>query len=547
MLVGSNFFKFKYFDKTFLKNRFLFFSVFLISMIVITPLITILFGGLIFDWSVSNIAYSYLLSEYILNSFLILLGVLPLTFLLGVSSAYLVTFYNFQLSNFFKWSLILPLAIPPYIFGFSFSAFFEYYGSAFSLLTYLNITNANNFIPKFQPIVGTIVSLSFTLFGYIFVLSRTSFYNQSKKSLEVGRNLGMNNLKLFYKVILPLSRPAIFIGISLVAMESLADYGTASFFGVNTLTTEIFNSWFILDNFHFANLLSFLLLSFILVFFLIEKISRGSSKFYFQNTGSENNFKKKNLKGYKSFFAFGVCFFIFFLSFIFPVLQMIYWLIKFPETYKNLDLIKLNMNTILLVLITSSMIILFSLFCNFGIRNLKSKTLEVLSGFSVSGYAMPGVIVSVLTITALSFLEKYTFFNFKGIFIGTLAGLVLAYFFRFYSISYHSIRANYSKINYSIDESASLLGYKKFQTFLNIHFPYIKKSLILIFILIAIEVFKELPITLVLRPFNFETFSTIAFNFASQDLIEASALPSLFLIMWTSIFIIITLKYNPID
>ena len=528
-------------------NRFLFLCVLLISVGVLTPIITILLGGFTLNWSISDFIYGYSIEEYLINSFLVLCGVLPLTFLLGVSSAYLVTFYNFQCSSFFKWSLILPLAIPPYIFGFSFSAFFEYYGSAFSLLTYLNIPNANNIIPKFQPITGTIISLSFTLFGYIFILSRGSFFNLSKKSIEIGKNLGMDNLNLFYKVILPLSRPAIFIGISLVAMESLADFGTASFFGVNTLTTEIFNSWFIFDNFHFANLLSVLLLSIILVFFFIEKVSRGSSKFYFQNTGSEKSFEKKKLSGYQSFFAFSFCFLIFFVSFIFPVSQMIFWIIKFPETYKNLDLIKLNIDTIFVVILTSSIIIVFSLFCNFGIRNLKSKTLETLSGLSVSGYAIPGVIISVLTISAISFLDSYIFFNTKEIFIGTLAGLILGYFFRFYSISYHSIKSYYSKINYSIDESASLLGYKKYQAFVNIHFPYLQKSLVMIFILIAIEVFKELPITLVLRPFNFETFSTVAFNFASQDLIEASALPSLFLIMWTSIFIIITLKYQSVD
>ncbi len=285
-------------------NRFLFLCVLLISIGVLTPLITILLGGFTFNWSISDFIYSYSIEEYLTNSFLVLCGVLPLTFLLGVSSAYLVTFYNFQCSSFFKWSLILPLAIPPYVFGFSFSAFFEYYGSAFSLLTYLNIPNANNIIPKFQPITGTIISLSFTLFGYIFILSRGSFINLSKKSIEIGKNLGMDNLNLFYKVILPLSRPAIFIGISLVAMESLADFGTASFFGVNTLTTEIFNSWFIFDNFHFANLLSVLLLSIILVFFFIEKVSRGSSKFYFQNTGSEKSFEKKKTLGVSVIFCF---------------------------------------------------------------------------------------------------------------------------------------------------------------------------------------------------------------------------------------------------
>jgi iron(III) transport system permease protein len=185
---------------------------------------------------------------------------------------------------------------------------------------------------------------------------------------------------------------------------------------------------------------------------------------------------------------------------------------------------------------------------NYGNRVSKSKFLESLTTFSVSGYAIPGVILAVAFITFVSWFDsKITSFfeinTIKSIFIGSILGLVFVYFIRFYSLACNGIKSGYLKINYSIDESSYLLGYSKFKTFYNIHIPYLKNSILLIGILIAIEIIKELPITLIMRPFNFETFATTAYIFASQDLLEAAAAPSLFLILIASVFILTTSKY----
>ena len=528
-------------NTTSLSKNLLFYAVLSISILSLIPLLTVILNS-----SITNFTYLLFADPQFIklttNSLTIVSCVLFLTFIFGVFSAYLVTFYTFFGSNFFKYSMILSFAIPPYIFGYSLSAFSENFGIGYTILKFFfNVDEINSLIPNFSPITNSIISLSFTLYGYVYLLSRTSFLNQSANLIDLGRSLGFSPLQQFLKIILPCSRPAIFIGLSLVAMETLSDFGTVNYFGVSTFTTEIYNSWFIFDDLKTSNFLSLLLLFFILIFFTIENLSRKNSKYH--TLDNDRKVKQIGLKDLKGFFAFLFCLVLFSISFIFPFSQMIYWSFKFPEYFKNLELLKLNINTFLIIFSTASLLILFSLVTNFGNRFLKNRFLNFISNLSISGYAIPGIIISVSIISFLSLMSDLTYIDFKKIFIGSFYGLILGYFFRFYAISFNGIKSNYIKINYSIDESSYLMGFNKLKTFSKIHWPIIKKNILFIFVLISIEIIKELPITLILRPFNFETFSIKAYNFASQDLIEAAAAPSMFLILWTSIFILISLKY----
>ena len=531
------------------KISFWYLSSFLISFAVAIPIITVFSS---FFETTSN--YSYILKntflyEYIYNSIFLLVGVLFLTFVIGVGCSYVVSFYKFPGVNFFKWALILSFAVPAYIYAYSLTAFFENFGTAFSILKNLfGEGEYNSSIPKFDGMLGAIISISFSLFGYVYVLTRASFHYQSQNLIELGKNLGFSKKKSFFKIILPSARPAIVAGLSLVAMETLSDFGSVSFFGVSTLTTGIYNAWITFDDLTLANRLSFYLLIFILGLFLLENFSRKKAQYH---TPSKGGFKSKSLislSGYKSLIAFSFCFIVFFISFLFPVLQMLYWTIIFPKHFIDLNIMKLFLNTMLLVFLSCFFLISLSFISNYGNRVSKSKFLELLTTFSVSGYAIPGIILAVAFITFISWFDNnvITFFKFntiKSIFIGSILGLVFVYFIRFYSLACNGIKSGYLKINYSIDESAYLLGYSKFKTFSKIHIPYLRNSILLIGILIAIEIIKELPITLIMRPFNFETFATTAYIFASQDLLEAAAAPSLFLIIIASIFILVTSKY----
>jgi len=526
-----------------------FFLSLLISVFVCIPILTVFSS---FFESTSNyyeVLKDTFLIEYITNSLTLLLSVLLLTFLIGTGAAYLVSFYKFPFCDFFKWALILSFAVPPYIYAYSLTAFFDNYGTAFTILTNLfGEGDYNKSIPKFNGMLGATLSMTFSLFAYVYILSRASFLYQSQNLIDLGKNLGFSKFKSFYSIILPAARPAIVAGLSLVAMETLAEFGAVDFFSINTLTTGIYNSWIAFDDLAFANRIASFLLLFIFSLFIIENLSRKKAKYHFNIKGGFKQKEKITLYGSKSFFAFIFCFFIFFISFLFPLSQMLYWTIKFPENLLDLQILTLLLNTLYLALLSSLVLIIFSLISNYGNRVTNNKTLKMLSTLSISGYAIPGVILAVAFITFIAWfdntiIKSLGFLSIKKIFIGSILGLVIVYFIRFYSLAFNGIKSGYEKINIAVDESAYLLGYSKRKTFMNIHIPFLRNSLLFIIILVSLEIIRELPITLILRPFNFETFATTAYISASEDLLEAAAVPSLFLISIASIFIIIASKY----
>ena len=526
-----------------------FLSSLLISLLVIIPILTVSLSFFEDTSRYFDILKKTFLFEYIFNSLSLLVGVLILTFFLGVGSAYVVSFYKFPGVNFFKWALILSFAIPPYIYAYSLFAFFDNYGTAFTILkTLFGDGEYNKSIPKFDGMFGLILSISFSLYAYVYILARSSFLYQSQNLIDLGKNLGFSKFKSFYSIILPAARPAIVAGLSLVAMETLAEFGAVDFFSVNTLTTGIYNAWITFDDLAFANRISFFLLLFIFILFLTENLSRKKAKYHLDTRGTFKQKEKIKLSGTNSFFAFLFCFLLFFISFLFPLGQMLYWTIKFPENFFDINVINLLLNTLYLVGLSSLVLITFALISNYGNRVSRNKTLNFLSTLSISGYAIPGVILAVAFITFIAWFDENIikslgFLSIKKLFIGSILGLVIVYFVRFYSLAFNGIKSGYEKINVSVDESAYLLGYSKRKTFLNIHVPYLRNSLLFVVILISLEIIRELPITLVLRPFNFETFATTAYISASEDMLEAAAVPSLFLILIAAFFITITSNY----
>ena len=532
-----------------MRINFWYISSFFISVFVLIPILTVFSSFFENTSNYYQVLKDTFLVEYILNSLILLFSVLILTFLIGTGSAYLVSFFEFPFSNFFKWALILSFAVPPYIYAYSLTAFFENYGTAFTILKSLfGEANYNQSIPKFDGLFGAILSISFSLYAYVYVLARASFLYQPQNLIDLGKNLGFTKFKTLYSIILPAARPAIVAGLSLVAMETLAEFGAVDFFSINTLTTGIYNSWIAFDDLAFANQLSFFLLLFIFALFVLENFSRKKAKYHMNSRGGFKQKQKIKLSGSKSLMAFTFCFLVFFLSFLFPLIQMMYWTIKFPENLIDLQITKLLINTLYLVVLSSLFLIIFALISNYGNRVNKDKTLNILSTLSISGYAIPGVILAVAFITFIAWFDEsviktYGFLSIKKVFIGSILGLVIVYFIRFYSLAFNGIKSGYEKINISVDESSYLLGYSKRKTFMNIHIPFLRNSLLFVFILISLEIIRELPITLILRPFNFETFATTAYISASEDLLEAAAVPSLFLILIATSFIIVTSKY----
>ena len=355
--------------------------------------------------------------------------------------------------------------------------------------------------------------------------------------------MGFSKYQIFSKILIPAARPGIIAGLSLVAMETISDFGTVSFFNVQTLTTAIYDSWIFYDDLNTAYQLSFFLILFVFIFFSIEKFSRSRSQYNIPNKGYKT-VEKTKLKSKQAFIASFFCFFIFFLSFVFPVSQMLFWVLKFPASFNLNEILTLSFNTSFLVIITTSILIFLSFLTNYGMRVTDSKLLSTVTNFSISGYAIPGIILSVTILAFASLLSNF-FGNsfFKIIIIGTVFGMVTAYCIRFYALAINGIKSGYEKLNKSIDDVSYLMGYTKFGTFIKVHLPFLKQNLVIIGMMVSIDILKELPITFILRPYNFDTFATKAYVFASQDMLEYAASPSLFLILFSSIFILFSRKF----
>ena len=531
-----------YFSK--IKINFWLISSLLISSLICVPIL-IIFSSFFTELS----GYYKLLTEtylytYIINTVILFIGVILFSFVFGVGIAYLVSFYIFPGSKFITWAIILSFAVPGYIYAYSLTAFFEYFGNLYSLLTFLfGEADYNKYMPRVDSMFGSIISISFSLFVYVYLITRVCFIYQSQNQIDAGRNMGFSKYQIFSKILIPAARPGIIAGLSLVAMETISDFGTVSFFNVQTLTTAIYDSWIFYDDLNTAYQLSFFLILFVFIFFSIERFSRSRSQYNIPNKGYKT-VEKTTLKGKQAFIASFFCFIIFFLSFVFPVSQMLFWVLKFPASFNLNEILTLSFNTSFLVIITTSILIFLSFLTNYGMRVTDSKLLSTVTNFSISGYAIPGIILSVTILTFASLLSNF-FGNsfFKIVIIGTVFGMVTAYCIRFYALAINGIKSGYEKLNKSIDDVSYLMGYTKFGTFIKVHLPFLKQNLVIIGMMVSIDILKELPITFILRPYNFDTFATKAYVFASQDMLEYAASPSLFLILFSSIFILFSRKF----
>ena len=531
-----------YFSK--IKINFWLISSLLISSLICVPILIILssfFTELSGYYKLLTETYLY---TYVINTVILFIGVILFSFVFGVGIAYLVSFYIFPGSKFITWAIILSFAVPGYIYAYSLTAFFEYFGNLYSILTFLfGEADYNKYMPRVDSMFGSIISISFSLFVYVYLITRVCFIYQSQNQIDAGRNMGFSKYQIFSKILIPAARPGIIAGLSLVAMETISDFGTVSFFNVQTLTTAIYDSWIFYDDLNTAYQLSFFLILFVFIFFSIEKFSRSRSQYNIPNKGYKT-VEKTTLKSKQAFIASFFCFFIFFLSFVFPVSQMLFWVLKFPASFNLNEILTLSFNTSFLVIITTSILIFLSFLTNYGMRVTDSKLLSTVTNFSISGYAIPGIILSVTILTLASLLSNF-FGNsfFKIIIIGTVFGMVTAYCIRFYALAINGIKSGYEKLNKSIDDVSYLMGYTKFGTFIKVHLPFLKQNLVIIGMMVSIDILKELPITFILRPYNFDTFATKAYVFASQDMLEYAASPSLFLILFSSIFILFSRKF----
>ena len=501
-------------------------------LIFVTPVILVL-SSLFYGYSDNWFhLYNYVLSEYIINSIFLIIGVSFFVVLIGVFSSWLVTYYDFVGKSFFEWALILPLAVPPYILAYTFTEIFDTYGSANALLNNIFLLDDKKiFFPNVRNIYGAIAVFSFTLYPYVYLVSRMAFINQSISIIEAGRILGLSRVEAFFKLSIPLIRPAIFAGLALVIMETLSDFGAVEHFAIPTFTTGIFRTWYGMYDLNTAMQLSSLLLVFVIIFLVIERISRKKASFVSSNS-LYKNYNVIKLKGYNNLFAMLFCFIPIFMGFILPITELLNWTINYKLDFFNKDFLESSFNSLLLAIIAALLCTMISFLINFSARFHGNKFLSFLSSTLMLGYAVPGLILAIGITQLLTFLDNYIeFFNFNFILTGSLIGLMIAYIIKSYALSNSTIEAGFQRVSSSLDDVSKTLNISGIKLMYKIHLPLVKTGLLTSILLVGSEVIKELPATLILRPFNFETLAVSAYNYASEERMYEAAAPSIAIVM----------------
>jgi len=501
--------------------------------VFISPLIFVL-GSLLGEFN-DNWSHliEYVLPSYVSNSLILIVGVSILSLILGVGTAWFVTNFDFFGKSWLEWAIILPLAIPPYILAYTFTGLFDSYGSANEIVRYLfNLESGFIFFPNVRNIYGAIVVFSFTLYPYVYLTTRMAFLNQSRSLMEAGKLLGNSTRLLFFRLAVPLVRPAIIAGLALVIMETLSDFGAVDHFAIQTFTTGIFRTWYGMYDLSTAMQLSSFLLIFVAIFIFLERSERSKMSYSYANS----TFKKTDslkLVGLKNFFAFLFCFFPLFIGFILPIIELLNWAVFFPsENFLSNNLISTLFNTIVLGVTAGILCTIFALLINFLKRFYKSWLLDFSSQLLTLGYALPGIILAIGIIKFFSFLDK-SFINLflEMTLLGSLIGLMLAYVIKAYALASNTIESGFLRINHSIDDVSLSLKKTKFEIFFKIHLPLMKTSILTSLLLVISEVIKELPATLILRPFNFDTLAVTTYIYASEERMYEAASPAIMIVL----------------
>jgi len=510
-----------------LKINFWSFFAFLSGLLFLTPLLLIFFS--IFEGFNDNFTHIYnvVLLEYSVNSLILLLGVSFFVLIIGLATAWLTTKYEFPGKKVLEWALILPLAIPPYILAYVFTELFDYSGSGTYFLQSLNIITEGNVI-NIRTIIGAILVFSFSLYPYVYLISRTSMLNISTSILESAQVLGTNKLRLFFKVILPLLRPAILAGLALVAMETLADFGAVQHFAIPTFTTGIFRTWLGMYDLTTAMQLASMLLFIIFIFLFLERKERENQRQSLVSDGLSAPTIIK-LTGIKGLVVSFICFIPVLIGFFIPVIELISWTLEVPYELTQ-KFISASINTITLGLVAGVLTTIMSLVLNFNSRITANKFNNELNHLISLGYGIPGLILAIGITQMLIYFDAITA-PIGFIFTGSIVGLVLAYMIKSYALSNNVIQSSYKQFSTSIDDSARILGKNKFTIMRRVHVPLLSTGLITSLLLVISEVVKELPATLILRPFNFDTLSVTIYILASEERMYEAALPSLLIIM----------------
>ena len=479
-------------------------------------------GGTSATWS--HLADT-VLSEYIANSLWLCLGVGLGVGVVGVATAWLTAMHDFPGRRFFEWAMVLPLAVPAYVMAYVYTDFLQFVGPVQTLLrNTFGWEHGDYWFPDIRTLPGAMLMFISVLYPYVYLLARTAFLERASGMLEAARTLGMGTWRGFFSVSLPLARPAIVAGIALALMETLADYGTVAYFAVNTFTTGIYRAWFSLGDRIAAAQLAAMLLAFVLFLLMAERTSRGRAR-YNNTTGRNRPMAGAQLRGLSAWLATLVCAVPLLLGFILPAILLLKMALTEGDAQFGERFLVLARNSFVLAGVTATIAVLLAL------RLSKTAFANGLNRLVGLGYAVPGAVIAVGVLIPVTRLDNWLagqwevwFGHNPGLLLtGGIAALIYAYLVRFLAVALHTVESSLAKITPNMDDAARSLGLGQGETLRRVHVPMLRGSLLTAGLLVFVDVMKELPATLVMRPFNFDTLATQAYTLASDErLAEAS-------------------------
>jgi iron(III) transport system permease protein len=504
----------------------------LIGLPVASVLTNIFSGGTGATWQ--HLA-STVLPDYLGNTFWLCLGVGFGVIVVGVATAWLTAMHDFPGRRIFEWALVLPLAVPAYVLAYVYTDFLQFVGPLqSSLREAFGWSRADYWFPDVRSLGGAVAMFVFVFYPYVYLLARTAFSERSSGMLEAARTLGLGPWRSFFRVSLPLARPAVVAGAALALMETLADYGTVSYFGVQTFTTGIYRAWFSLGDRIAAAQLAASLLGLVVALLLIEQLSRGRARFN-NTTGRNRPQAGRVLKGARAAAAMACCAIPLFIGFLLPAGLLLRLALTEGDAQFGRHFLALAGNSFVLAGLTALLAVVLALLLAYGARLSKGHLAGLLNRLVGLGYAVPGSVIAVGVLIPVTRLDNWLAGQWEACFgsnpglllTGGIAALIYAYLVRFLAVALQAVSSSLAKVTANMDEAAHSLGANQAQTLRRVHLPILSGSLFSAGLLVFVDVMKELPATLVMRPFNFDTLATQAYTLASDERLGEAATASL--------------------
>ncbi len=510
-----------------------------IAALIALPVATVLAHVIVPAGDIWSHLGATVLGRYLTNTLGLLLGVGAGTLIIGVGTAWLVVMCRFPGRWVFEWALLLPLAVPTYVIAYAYTDLLQFTGPVQTWLREVfDWSRGDYYFPNIRSLGGAITLMSLVLYPYVYLLSRAAFLEQSVCVLEVGRTLGRSPLQLFYGVAVPLSRPAIAGGVALALMETLNDFGAVQFFGIDTFTTGIYRTWFGLGEQVAAAQLAACLLAFVLVLVLLERWSRGKAR-YFHTSSRYRELPQYRLRGLRGLLAFTACATPVLVGFLVPAWLLASMTLRDGDALLGVRFMEFAWNSLMLATVAAIVAVLLALLLSYGVRLRRSRITSAAARLASMGYAVPGSVIAVGILIPLGWMDDrvntfmhHHFGILPGlIFTGTMVALVYAYVVRFLAVSYNAVEASLDKVTPSMDAASRTLGKSAGTTLRLVHAPIMRGSLLAAGILVFVDVMKELPATIILRPFDFDTLAVRAYDLASDERLSQASTASLAIVV----------------